>query len=148
MTFSLAVCDDNGKQVSGVYNAKAFDCLVCDLDIWYECSAEISGYLHEKYNELLLSDWHNVKLLNKIEMSKIFTLPMHIKNYSNTVMPYKKTENFPLPTEPIVKFFNIQIFNFFGYLEKSTNKLLMAFFELSVVKLVSLQNFRRLLNDE
>ncbi|RNA23987.1 WD repeat and FYVE domain-containing [Brachionus plicatilis] len=70
MTFSLTVCDDNGKQVSGVYNAKAFECLVCDLDIWYECSAEISGYLHEKYNELLLSDWHNVKLFHGLKMLK------------------------------------------------------------------------------
>ncbi|RMZ93510.1 WD repeat and FYVE domain-containing 3-like isoform X1 [Brachionus plicatilis] len=64
LTFSLAVCDDNGKQVSGVYNAKAFECLVCDLDIWYECSAEINRCLHEKINELLLSDWHNVQTPN------------------------------------------------------------------------------------
>ncbi|RNA31526.1 WD repeat and FYVE domain-containing 3 isoform X1 [Brachionus plicatilis] len=31
LTFSLAVCDDNGIQVSGVYNAKAFEVLAMEI---------------------------------------------------------------------------------------------------------------------
>ncbi|RMZ96424.1 hypothetical protein BpHYR1_005955 [Brachionus plicatilis] len=46
------------------------DCLVSDLDIWHECLAEISRCLHEKINELLVSDWHNVKLFHGLKMLK------------------------------------------------------------------------------
>ncbi|RNA24046.1 hypothetical protein BpHYR1_018126 [Brachionus plicatilis] len=40
------------------------------MDIWHECSAEISRCLHDKINELLVSDWHNVKLFHGLKMLK------------------------------------------------------------------------------
>ncbi|RNA11721.1 hypothetical protein BpHYR1_034174 [Brachionus plicatilis] len=40
------------------------------MDIWHECSTEISRCLHEKINDLLVSDWHNMKLFHGLKMLK------------------------------------------------------------------------------
>lgn len=53
LTFSLAINDDNGKEQAVIANVKAFECLLCDLDIWYDTPVEIQRSLHERFNELL-----------------------------------------------------------------------------------------------
>jgi hypothetical protein len=47
LTVSLAVADDV-KEHSYVSNPRAFECLLCDLDIWYDSQPKIVRCLHDK----------------------------------------------------------------------------------------------------
>lgn len=53
LTFSLAINDDNGKEQAVISNLKAFECLLCDFDIWSDTPVEIQKSLHERFNDLL-----------------------------------------------------------------------------------------------
>jgi hypothetical protein len=67
LTFSLAITDDNGKEQALISNLKAFECLLCDLDIWYETPTEIQRSLHERFNDLLSDSQQlsNVRLFQR-----------------------------------------------------------------------------------
>ena len=68
MTFSLDIGDDTGKEQAIIANYKAFECLLCDLEIWYETPAEIQRSLHERFDDLLNDQINNAKLFQKFHM--------------------------------------------------------------------------------
>jgi hypothetical protein len=90
LTFSLAVTDDysttnsaNNSDAAGIgnqkndqvssmgiiSNMKAFEYLLCDLEIWYETTSDIQRSLHERFNELLENPI-NVRSFTRIGMLK------------------------------------------------------------------------------
>lgn len=71
LTFSLAINDDNGKEQAVIANVKAFECLLCDLDIWHETPVEIQKSLYERFNDLLNDSQQlvNVRLFQRYLLS-------------------------------------------------------------------------------
>jgi hypothetical protein len=53
LTFSLVVSDDFSKEQAIITNFKAFESLLCELEVWYETPNEIQRSLHERFNDLL-----------------------------------------------------------------------------------------------
>ena len=53
LTFSLVIGDDTGKEQACITNVRAFEYLLCDLEIWYDSAPEIQRSMHERFNELL-----------------------------------------------------------------------------------------------
>ena len=53
LTFSLVTSDDLNREQAVITNVKAFEALLCDLEIWYETPADIQRSLHERFNEML-----------------------------------------------------------------------------------------------
>ena len=67
LTFALAIYEDNGKEQAVISNLMAFECLLCDLDIWYDTPAEIQKSLYERFNDLLCDNQQliNVRLFQR-----------------------------------------------------------------------------------
>lgn len=72
LTFSLVIADDSGKEQAVVSNTKAFEYLLCDLEIWYDTPAEIQRSLHERFNDLLNDQLVNTRLFQRLNMLKRF----------------------------------------------------------------------------
>jgi len=70
LTFSLVISDDSGKEQAIVSNVKAFEYLLCDLEIWYETPVEIQRSLHERFNDLLNDQLVNIRLFQRLNMLK------------------------------------------------------------------------------
>jgi hypothetical protein len=69
LTFSLAISDDSGKDQAIISNVKAFEYLLCDLQIWYEAPADIQRSLHERLNDLL-NEKVNARIFVRLGMLK------------------------------------------------------------------------------
>ena len=89
LTFSLLISDQESttssnalstnspsdKQFENLHqpiisNAKAFEYLLCDLEIWYDTPPEIQRSLHERFNELLNDQATNARLFHRFNMLK------------------------------------------------------------------------------
>ena len=98
LAYSMAVSDidDSFKQTSIVHNVNAFEYLVCDLDIWHDCSSEIVRCLHDKLNELFVlygndyqNSWVNsalVKLFHRLKMLKRILYSVIVRNQSHSLL--------------------------------------------------------------
>jgi WD repeat and FYVE domain-containing protein 3 len=53
-----------------ISNTKAFEYLLCDLEIWYDTPPEIQRSLHERFNELLNDQITNARLFHRFNMLK------------------------------------------------------------------------------
>lgn len=69
LTFSLAISDDSGKEQAIISNVKAFEYLLCDLQIWYEAPVDIQRSLHERLNDLL-NERTNARIFVRLGMLK------------------------------------------------------------------------------
>jgi len=69
LTLSMVVADDSGREQAIISNPKAFESLICDLDIWYSASVDIQRSLHERLNDLL-NEKSNAKHLVRINLLK------------------------------------------------------------------------------
>ncbi len=68
LTFSLVTSDDLlSREHAAITNPKAFESLLCELDAWYDTSADIQRSLHERFNELL-NDATNMRLFQRLGM--------------------------------------------------------------------------------
>ncbi len=83
LSFSLVISDDTGKEQAIISNVKAFEYLLCDLEIWYETPIEIQRSLHERFNDLL-NDVTNARLFHRLNMLKRFLFMIKEAN-SNTL---------------------------------------------------------------
>lgn len=88
LTFSLVISDmestgnisSNNTQIEKqhqielnqpiISNIKAFEYLLCDLEIWYDTPPEIQRSLHERFNELLNDQITNARLFHRFNMLK------------------------------------------------------------------------------
>ena len=53
LTFSLIGTLDSGKESSLIPNKKAFEDVLCDLEVWHEAPGELQRSLYEHFYELL-----------------------------------------------------------------------------------------------
>ena len=86
LTFSLVISDLDAGGISSatsaatekqielhqpiISNTKAFEYLLCDLEIWYETPPEIQRSLHERFNDLLNDQITNARLFHRFNMLK------------------------------------------------------------------------------
>jgi len=86
LTFSLAISDDSGKEQAIISNLKAFEYLLCDLEIWYDAPIEIQRSLHERFNDLLNDNLVNTRLFQRLNMMKkfLFMIKEPTNSFSDT----------------------------------------------------------------
>jgi len=81
LTFSLVIADDSGREQALITNPKAFEALICDLDIWYAAPMDIQRSLHERLNDLL-NDKSNARHLVRINLLKRLLYLAHQQLFS------------------------------------------------------------------
>ncbi len=86
LTFSLVTSDDLNREQAIITNPKAFESLLCELDAWYDTSADIQRSLHERFNELL-NDQATVRLFNRFGMMQrlLFIVKSRVNLTDNVV---------------------------------------------------------------
>ena len=53
LTFSLIGTLDSGKESSLIPNKKAFEDVLCDLEVWHDAPGDLQRSLYEHFYELL-----------------------------------------------------------------------------------------------
>ncbi|XP_069124433.1 WD repeat and FYVE domain-containing protein 3-like isoform X2 [Argopecten irradians] len=62
LTFSLIGTVDSGKESSVIPNRKAFEDLLCDLEVWHEAPYDLQRSLYEHFYELLTESSRSIQL--------------------------------------------------------------------------------------
>ncbi|XP_052816149.1 WD repeat and FYVE domain-containing protein 3-like isoform X4 [Mya arenaria] len=72
LTFSLVGTIDSGKESSLIPNRKAFEDILCDLEVWHEAPGELQRSLYEHFYELLTDSseqGNNLRLMREIGLT-------------------------------------------------------------------------------